>query len=62
MSAGELAQHLADLYQYMYQRLVQANVNKDRAAVTEVQRLLRPIHVAWASATQRAALSGRIAA
>lgn len=50
MSAGDLAQQLADLYQYMYQRLVHANVQKDGAAVQEVRRLLLPIREAWSQA------------
>ena len=50
MSAGDLAQQLADLYQYMYQRLVHANVHKDGSAVREVQRLLVPIRTAWSTA------------
>jgi flagellar secretion chaperone FliS len=62
MSAGDLPRHLADLYQYMYQRLVQANVNKDATAVAEVLRLLRPIHMAWSSATQPAARPRQLAA
>lgn len=60
MSAGDLAQQFADLYQYMYQRLVHANVHKDGSAVREVQRLLSPIREAWSKAavsfpTQQAA-------
>lgn len=47
MNAGEIAEQLGGLYQYMYRRLVQANVRKDTAAVTEVTALLRPIHAAW---------------
>lgn len=54
MSSGDLAQHLADLYQYMYRRLVTANVAKDQTAVSEVLRLLRPIHAAWTEATRAA--------
>lgn len=50
MSAGDLAQQLADVYQYMYQRLVHANVHKDGSAVQEVQRLLVPIRDAWSKA------------
>ena len=57
MSSGDLAQHLADLYQYMYQRLVHANVSKDGSAVAEVLRLLRPIHAAWSDATRSAAIA-----
>ena len=52
MSSGDLAEHLADLYQYMYGRLVTANVAKDQTAVSEVLRLLRPIHAAWAEAAR----------
>jgi flagellar secretion chaperone FliS len=52
MNSGDLAQHLADLYQYMYRRLVTANVAKDQDAVSEVLRLLKPIHAAWAEATR----------
>lgn len=55
MSVGELSQHLADLYQYMYQRLVHANVEKDSAAVQEVQRLLVPIRQAWSVVAQQTA-------
>ncbi|MFN8638379.1 MAG: flagellar export chaperone FliS [Dehalococcoidia bacterium] len=51
MSASEISQQLADLYQYWYQRLVQANVAKDASAVGEILRLLRPIHRAWSEAT-----------
>jgi flagellar secretion chaperone FliS len=55
MGSGDLAQHLADLYQYMYRRLVTANVAKDQTAVSEVMRLLKPIHAAWAEATRTTA-------
>lgn len=54
LSTGDLAQNLADLYQYMYRRLVHANVQKDRSVVDEVVRLLLPIHQAWAVAVQAA--------
>lgn len=54
MTAGDLPQHLADLYQYMYRRLVTANVAKDQTAVSEVLRLLRPIHAAWNQAAAAA--------
>jgi flagellar protein FliS len=52
MASGDLAQHLADLYQYMYRRLVTANVAKDQTAVSEVLRLIRPIHAAWTHAAR----------
>jgi flagellar protein FliS len=57
LSTGDLAQHLADLYQYMYGRLVAANVTKNADAVAEVLRLIRPIHAAWAEATRQAPAS-----
>ncbi len=62
LSSGELAQGLADIYQYMYQRLVHANVNKDSDAVSEVLRLLRPIHEAWRGAASASMMPERLAA
>lgn len=46
-AGGELAQHLKALYEYMVSRLVHANINNDRAAIDEVQRLLEEIGGAW---------------
>jgi flagellar protein FliS len=48
MDAGEIAEQLADLYQYVYRRLIEANLQKDRAAVAEVSRLMGRIRDAWA--------------
>ena len=62
LESGELAGGLSDLYQYMYQRLVHANVANDSGAVAEVARLLRPIHEAWAVATRASLMSGQLAA
>ncbi len=62
LSAGDLAQQLADLYQYMYQRLVHANVHKDGSAVAEVLRLVRPIHEAWSTMTRSSMMPARLAA
>ena len=47
---GDLPKQLAALYEYSYQRLVHANVQKDVAAVQEVARLMHPIIDAWAQA------------
>lgn len=44
---GELADKLHALYMYMVSRLVEANINMDAAAVTEVQGLLGEISGAW---------------
>lgn len=44
---GNLAQQLADLYEYMTLRLLHANLRNDRAALDEVLALLEEIHSAW---------------
>lgn len=44
---GPLAQNLSNLYEYMTRRLMQANLNSDAAAVTEVLGLLGEIRGAW---------------
>jgi flagellar protein FliS len=62
MSTGDLATQLAAMYEYMYQRLVEANVHKDHAPVTEVLRLLRPIQSAWRDATQGIGAAQRMVA
>ena len=48
LDAGEIAEQLADLYAYVYRRLIEANVQKDRDAVAEVIRLMGRIRDAWA--------------
>lgn len=47
MSTGEIAAQLADLYHYMYRRLMHANVHKDRGAIADVAGPLRRIRDAW---------------
>jgi flagellar protein FliS len=44
---GELAQNLSDLYEYMCQRLLVANLKNDVAALDEVSRLLTELKGAW---------------
>jgi flagellar protein FliS len=46
---GELARNLSDLYAYMTQRLVHANLNNDCAALEEVSKLLEQLGSAWAT-------------
>ena len=46
---GDLAKNLSDLYAYMTQRLLQANLNNDLAALEEVSRLLEQLGSAWAT-------------
>lgn len=49
---GALSQNLADLYDYMNQRLLQANLNNDPAMLDEVSRLLNDLKGAWESIRQ----------
>ncbi len=44
---GELARNLSDLYAYMTQRLLYANLKNDLAALAEVAKLLEQLGSAW---------------
>ena len=46
---GEIAQNLADLYDYMARRLLQANLKNDTKALDEVAQLLQQLGGAWES-------------
>src|ERR1019366_2837701 len=52
---GELALNLSDLYTYMIQRLLQANMKNDTAILDEVSTLLLELRGAWESIRQPAA-------
>jgi flagellar secretion chaperone FliS len=47
---GEPAQNLYQLYEYLYYRLVQANIHKDSAMVDEVLQHLRLLKDTWEKA------------
>jgi len=47
---AELSGNLFQVYEYMYHRLIQANVRKEPALVSEVERLLADLLQAWESA------------
>lgn len=47
MHAGELAQHLLALYDYMTNRLLIANLKNDIEIIDEVNRLLGELYGAW---------------
>lgn len=49
LNAGEIASNLRNLYLYMLERLVEANVNKDAEKVDEVIELLSTLKEAWDS-------------
>ena len=53
LEVGEIAANLLRLYEYMYQRLVTANVKRDGAAALEVEELLRSLLPAWEEAVKR---------
>ena len=55
--AGELIGHLDNLYEYLYRRIVDANVKKDSAIVAECLAILEPLRAAW-----REACLGRVPA
>lgn len=52
-AGGTIAQNLAQLYDYLYQRLVEANVKKDPEAAKEVAELLSGLREAWAQVIQK---------
>ena len=58
-AGGEIAGNLSSLYEYMLQRLTEANLHNDPAALQEVLGLLVEIEAAWAAipADQRHATS-----
>ncbi len=53
-SYGEIPEQLGALYGYAYRRLLDANLQKDRAAVVEVAALMRPLRDAWLQAVAAA--------
>lgn len=44
---GEVANNLYQLYEYMYQRLIRANIDKDIEAVKEVRKYLEELRETW---------------
>ncbi len=47
--AGEIGPNLHQLYVYVFNRLVEANLTKDAAAVEECVRLLSTLREGWAA-------------
>ena len=48
MSLGELPSNLYELYEYMAEKLFQANLTSDIEAIKEVQSLLQTVRESWA--------------
>jgi flagellar secretion chaperone FliS len=44
---GDFAMNMYRIYDYMLQRVFDANIGKDRAPIVEVRQLLREIRDAW---------------
>ncbi len=59
---GELADRLHQLYDYGVQRLTQANLRNDSAAVAEVIGLIEPIADAWKQIRSAATHNARVGA
>ena len=53
LEAGEIATNLLRLYEYMYERLVTANVKREAAAALEVENLVRSLVPAWEEVSRR---------
>ena len=50
---GEIAENLFMLYDFMYKRLVEANIRKDEKAAQEVYELLTDLRNTWVEASQK---------
>lgn len=48
--AGDLAEKLVLLYDYIYRRLVEANVRKEQKIMQEVEEMLKELRGAWQEA------------
>lgn len=46
---GELARHLAELYDYMSQRMLMASIKNDAGGFAEVRKLLVELREAWSA-------------
>lgn len=57
-AGGELSSRLAALYDYMGQRLLQANLQNSQPALTEVASLLTELREAWVSIADSPAVVG----
>lgn len=50
MDAGEVSRNLTNIYDFIYYKLVEANLKKEDAPITEAIRILEPIRDAWQEA------------
>ena len=52
--AGEIAQNLCQLYEYMNYRLIQANISKNSAELEDVVKILSVLRSGWAELEKQA--------
>ncbi len=57
-SVGELAENLLSLYVYLYQRLVVANLRKEREPIVEALEILARLDGAWQQVLRQADAAG----
>lgn len=57
-AGGEIAEGLDALYEYMSNRLLEANINNDSGIIEEVQRLLIELRDAWNAIADTPAATG----
>lgn len=50
---GDIAKNLSALYDYMYRRLVEANIKKDAPIIDEVSGMITDLRNAWVEAARR---------
>lgn len=53
LEVGEVSIRWRSLYEYIYQRLIQANIEKNPRIIEEVLSLLRPLREAWIKAMEQ---------
>lgn len=47
-SGGEVAENLYQLYDYMYTKLIRANIDKDINSIIEVEKYMKELRDTWA--------------
>jgi flagellar protein FliS len=57
-ASEEIAKGLAQLYDYMGQRLIEANIKKDKAPIAEVVAMLEELRETWSEAAKLAQRRG----
>jgi len=53
LEVGEVSIRWCSLYQYIYQRLIQANIEKNPQIIEEALSLLQPLREAWIKAMEQ---------